>query len=77
MSSPCSLPNFKMLDNYNQQFINNFNAINNSSNNSNNNNNNNNNTNNSLANNQADDFVFVDSVNILLQVFSLRSRKKT
>ena len=48
MASPCSLPNFKMLDTYNQQFLNNTS-------------NNNNNTNNN-ASNQTDDFVFVDSV---------------
>jgi len=61
MTSPCSLPNFKMLDNYNAQYLNN------------NNNNNTSNTNGSPKNfnqitatslmaQQTDDFVFVESV---------------
>ena len=61
MSSPCSLPNFKMLDNYNTQYLNT------------NNNNNLSNTNESPKNfnqitatsmvaQQPDDFVFVESV---------------
>jgi hypothetical protein len=56
MSSPCSLPNFKMLDTYNQQFINNFNAIQNPNQSS------NMPPSHPSSNNQNDDFVFVDSV---------------
>jgi hypothetical protein len=57
MASPCSLPNFKMLDTYNQQFLNHTS--------------NSNNTNNS-ASNQTDDFVFVDSVKFFILIFTLK-----
>jgi hypothetical protein len=71
MSSPCSLPNFKMLDNYNTQYLNANNSNNYISNTNESPKNFNQITATSMMTQQPDDFVFVESVMSFSYVFKL------